>query len=571
MHPELHIPISNKIEIVAKREGGLVEAYVPIDSINHLAVAVNEDHVQDIVSSMMTEREKEPEANGQLSPILLGHNSEWGEFEIIDGFHRDAALRRIGEERVFATIRPNTSIEELIDLRITTAQTHETVEFARIINWAKDAWNLTPWTSEMNIIDAFSIAKSKGKNRKASYLEPETAQAIESWIKTKCGIWRINPGKIVTYLTTSELADPSLTQDARGRTSGSKLESLTPRHLTELIKVVPRRFDLQRVIAEYAIEAGLTVERIRYAAIYAARANTVEEARQVLESGAWKEMEPVYTPYEPPKNSETNPDYEKMFELFFENEMEIARLSIALAVTTGRYQIDNRSSTPPIELDPETEGIIDEPDTKDELNNENQDTITQTHDWSADEEAYIAKLMMNNIDNLTSFFHKRYPKVDIDTINGIASETALEIIIAIRKGKIAKTFQQDDAFFRLYRKQLGFRMIDHLRKEQGGRISNSHKVNLVELPEDDGGELQLGLEAIEYSAIEDADETRSRLEIVKQVLPKLGTEARRTLVLRLFFNLSNQDIAGVMGKDKGTIDSTIMQAKNRVKSLLKIS
>jgi hypothetical protein len=74
------------IDIRSTREGGLIEAMVPVGLINREEVAVNEAHVAELRDSIQFEASKGG-STGQLSPVLLAHVPTKDKFVIIDGHH----------------------------------------------------------------------------------------------------------------------------------------------------------------------------------------------------------------------------------------------------------------------------------------------------------------------------------------------------------------------------------------------------------------------------------------------------------------------------------------------------
>ncbi len=563
-----NIRLMDRVHKVVGKETGQIEIYaVPMELINNLDVPVDEGHVEDIASSMKSESQIKGAGTGQLSPILLGGNAGWNQFEIIDGFHREAALRKIGADVIYATIRPDCTRETVIDLRITTAQTHKTVEFARIVEWAEEAWSLTPWADKIAAKQAFWLGMS-GSSGKRMNLSPEVLDEIATWIKIKTEAWRTTAGRVFNNLSTARLADPTLIKKARERKGGSKLEAITPQHLQTLVRVLPNNFHIQKVVADYAVTNKLTAERTRYAALTVVRAKTPEEAQRILESEGWKTYEPVYTSYvsAPEVIPIDDTDKKALQKRFFEDEMEIAKLTIELAVTTGRHN-------PPILA---TDNNNDEAVER----GENSKRVTGTLDleravpraftWTTDEEHSAALHLLGAKTKIAMELHRKFNYIDIDMLDDIASEAILGIVKAAHEGTLRDDFKNPEALYRLLRKEFNLRIIDCVRKQHGVRGKNRGKVHLVKLPETDREEELLGAAQNEFGEFEEADKIKVQLEDVKSVLYKLGTEARRALVLRLWFNLSDRTIAEIMGKDEDTIGTTLVQVKNRIRQLLNL-
>lgn len=124
-------PIS-QIRVVKRREGGLIDAMVPLPLVYREDVPVDQPHVSDLVDSIGREAQL-GSGTGQLIPVLLGSIPNFPQFPIVDGFHRVAALYELKRDDVYATVRPYCTWEHVVDLRILAATTHRSVRFSRLI------------------------------------------------------------------------------------------------------------------------------------------------------------------------------------------------------------------------------------------------------------------------------------------------------------------------------------------------------------------------------------------------------------------------------------------------------
>ena len=169
--------IRSEIDVRSEREGGLVEAMVPVELIDQTEVPVDDGHVQDLVVSMLTEEAKGT-MNGQLTPVLLAQVIGKERLSIIDGFHRSAATERRGSPTVYGTIMPPMSEDEVMDLRILTATSHKSVSFARMYEWVSNSWTKTPWAERVTAAQAFNLASNKKMNGRYIGVSPEEVVAI---------------------------------------------------------------------------------------------------------------------------------------------------------------------------------------------------------------------------------------------------------------------------------------------------------------------------------------------------------------------------------------------------------
>src|SRR3989344_2940074 len=139
--------LPSEIEIKAIREGGLVDANVPLNLIDLIEVPVDEDHVATLADSMLDER-KVRGGTGQNHAISVAQIIGEPQFPIMDGFHRATGRNDHGLPDVYATIRLNSTWEEVYDRRILAASTHRAVRFARVIEWVEEVWRISPWAEQ---------------------------------------------------------------------------------------------------------------------------------------------------------------------------------------------------------------------------------------------------------------------------------------------------------------------------------------------------------------------------------------------------------------------------------------
>lgn len=339
--PPRRLELLDQIRDAKERGGGLIEAFVPISLINREDVAVDEAHVQELAESMRQEA-KEGKGNGQLSPVILGQVPGLDQFAIIDGFHRVAALDQTGEKEVFSTVKPNITWEEVINHRILAAATHRYVRFARLGEWIRDSWTRTPWSEKINVSQAFLLRSGPSMTGSRMRLSPEEVNEIRVWVNKKCEQWHLSAGHIyANILLVAQTVDPELVKKARERKGGWLLEALTPLHLKELSLVLPGRFDLQNVVAETAIREALTISATRAVAEAVSRVNTVEEAKEIINSLKERGL----LDFNQPKRERE--DYDKLLEDFFQAEVKIAQLTIQNAILRGRYKPDKENPLRP--------------------------------------------------------------------------------------------------------------------------------------------------------------------------------------------------------------------------------
>jgi hypothetical protein len=336
--------LMSKVDLYNERDGGLVEGMVPAELIRQDDVPVEENHVRELADSMVGEMSKGT-IGGQLSPVLLGEVPGSDKFYIIDGFHRAAANVLLGNEKMFCTIRPNTTEEEILDLRILTANTHTSVSFARIYEWVSDAWKKSPWSDKINASQAFSLAgnsKVAVKSGRNLGLTTEEATAIREWAEDKCKRWKVSIGNVYTVMSTALVADPDLVKHARPRRSGHELPTLTPQHLSVIAKANPYNYAKQRMLADIATNQNLTVAEAQKVVEYLAEISDVDDVKLVVENTDWKIL--LKKPERKKKTPATSlpdnfllPETRGFHRQLLLSEVRIAKLAIENAVFRGEY------------------------------------------------------------------------------------------------------------------------------------------------------------------------------------------------------------------------------------------
>jgi hypothetical protein len=279
--------LRSKIRIVRERERDLLEAYVPLGLIHSEDVPVDRDHVLNLAASIKKEEEG-GKKNGQLSPLLLGEIEGLGFFRILDGFHRCDALKELGKEEAFATVKLNCTEQDALDLRIVSAVSHKSVNFSRTVDWSRQAWDLSLYSKKLRLTEAFDLRFSE--KRAKSGITKEEVSEIRKWIDDKCKRWDIHAPTLHKYLMIAEIADPQLVKSVRFQVGGSGgLKALTVNHLKEISMALPGNYEFQQIVSGVVLRDELRVPGARELAKAVSKAKTKEEALRIANSGSWKE------------------------------------------------------------------------------------------------------------------------------------------------------------------------------------------------------------------------------------------------------------------------------------------
>jgi hypothetical protein len=280
------------VEVLGERDGKLVEAMVPVDLIEREDVAVNQPHVEELKAAILQERTDD--STGQYSAILLAQVPGQAKFLIMDGFHRDAALSEIGERMVFATIRRDATMKDVLDTRILTANMHSAVTFPRVVEWINKAWEDTPWFGKISAAQAFGLASSGGSGKTLG-VTPQEAVAIRHWATDKSDRWGMSELTISQNLVLAEKADMDLVHRVRAGKQPGGSPTITQSQLNVIVDGFPGRYTEQNILAELAIKYEYTTAQTRAAVRRLRGCRTLEEVLERTQdrSIGWGSITPV--------------------------------------------------------------------------------------------------------------------------------------------------------------------------------------------------------------------------------------------------------------------------------------
>ncbi len=548
----------SRVQTIIERDGGLIEAYVPISLIGQEEVAVDEGHVAELAMSIQKESEEHHNL-GQLTPVLLGEVSGSDEFHIIDGFHRVPALASLGKDTVYATIKPDCTWEDIVDLRIVTAKSHKSVKFSRIVEWVEDAWNRTDWSSRVNASSAFQMSFLKTNGSRQGITKDES-EAIRAWVRRKSEQWGISPTAIDQYLRTARLADPELVKAARERKRGHKLEVVTPAHLREIVRYLPNQHKLQNKVADAATEHTLTVPEARALALAISKANDEETVDEYIHSRVWERMGAASKTLTRKRYKDIDPNRPEQYvstlvDKFFDDQVAIAQLMIENAILTGAYQPHEQESSDRIN----TLLLTSDIETVEELGDIPEGELLP---WEPEKVVEVAEKVLGLNSFMINFVNRKYGigREDAEDIMSLAS---MRFLKRVNDGRLPQEYAEDLHLRKLLIKFVGYAAIDHIRTIRGRKGQKPFEVSIHE-ENDNGWSLEdtLGEDEPEFSM-----EGGSDHDFMKDVMPYLGEKERRILVLKGYFGLTSIEIAQILGTTEGTIPVSFANLKRKIVQL----
>jgi hypothetical protein len=220
-------------------------------------VPVDPLHARELADSIM--------ARGQLAPVIVREETR----EVIDGFHRIAAMKELGFKEVESVLTP-CDAEGFWDFRIIQASLHKNITFARAVDWIDKVFQLSPWTKRYK--NAYSLF--------AAIRQGHAPKEVVDWAEAKAKVWGLAPRTIENWLYTKE----SLAEDVLAKAKSSPLEGedIGLGHYVATAESLPGKPELQRRVLEKARDEQLTPREIRTVGQALRRAENEEEVRGIL-------------------------------------------------------------------------------------------------------------------------------------------------------------------------------------------------------------------------------------------------------------------------------------------------
>jgi len=220
-------------------------------------VAVDPVHVRELADSIMTK--------GQLAPVIVREETK----EVIDGFHRIAAMKELGFDQVECVLTPCDD-EGFWDFRIIQASLHKNITFARAVDWIDKIFQLSQWTERYK--NAYSLF--------AAIRQGYAPKEVVDWAGTKAKVWGLAPRTIENWLYTKE----SLAKDILDEAKSSPLEGEEIRlpHYIATAESLSGKPEFQRQVLEKAKREQLSPSEIRTVGQAIRQATDAEEVQSIL-------------------------------------------------------------------------------------------------------------------------------------------------------------------------------------------------------------------------------------------------------------------------------------------------
>ena len=207
-------------------------------------VPVDPMHTKELADSI--------KSRGQLNPVIVREETK----EVIDGFHRVAAMAELGFDRVECVLTPCDD-EGFWDFRIIQASLHKNVTFARAVDWIEKVFEMSSLRKHWE--------HGGGREYKsvysvfASYTRANPPKEVKEWVEAKSAMWGLTPRTIQNWLYTKQALAPELLKEA---TSPFEGEVAIPSYHA-VAEGLPHKPELQKRIIEKAKVEDLSTKDVR--------------------------------------------------------------------------------------------------------------------------------------------------------------------------------------------------------------------------------------------------------------------------------------------------------------------
>lgn len=219
-------------------------------------VAVDPLHIRELADSI--------KGKGQLAPVIIREETK----EVIDGFHRIAALKELGFRDVECVVTPCDD-DTFWDFRIISASLHKAVTFARAVEWIEQVFNISPWKAKY----------SSGYSLFHQVRVGEAPQDAKEWATRKAKVWGLSTATIENWLYARKGMDSKLFEEIK---SSPLKERVTPSHYIEIARALPEKHELQRQLMEKVEREDLSPSAAFEVAKALKRAGDEEETQSIL-------------------------------------------------------------------------------------------------------------------------------------------------------------------------------------------------------------------------------------------------------------------------------------------------
>jgi hypothetical protein len=193
----------------------------------------------------------------QLVPVLVRARLD-GDNEIvydyIDGLHRLWGLSILAWNEAGAEVMYGCSDEKMYDLRVISASSVPSIQYARVAQWVQSSFSTSVWADKgFTLTQVFSLAVNDSSGRNLGLTKQEGREA-KQWAKEKAKIWNRPLVTIWQVARTVDAADPQLVPQVRLSSGRNSKGILTPARLTSIARPLAKEYGLQRKVVEVVLK-----------------------------------------------------------------------------------------------------------------------------------------------------------------------------------------------------------------------------------------------------------------------------------------------------------------------------
>lgn len=223
-------------------------------------VAVDPVHVKELADSI--------KLKGQLAPIIIREENK----EVIDGFHRVAAMQELGFKEVDCVQVP-CGDEEFWDFRIIQASLHKNVTFARAVDWIDEVFRVSPYSTKYK--SAYSLFGAR-----------HAPQPVKAWVEDKSKAWGLASRTIENWLYAKQSMEPTLLEEAKNPPEGGSTDTYLK--VAESLVTKP---ELQKPLIDKVLREDLSQTQIREVAKALRQTQDQAEIKSILEQPVGRSAE----------------------------------------------------------------------------------------------------------------------------------------------------------------------------------------------------------------------------------------------------------------------------------------
>lgn len=211
--------------------------------------------------------------------------------DIVDGYHRSAALTEIGVREIEARLSYGMTDEELYDERVrAAARSAKAVKLSRMITSMQQSYSRSEWfkyglrlSQILSLANSSDLTKQPGKNLG---LPEDVAQNAIRWVVNKAKLWDSDVGTLYQQIRSAEDSFPEIIDQVRTSQGGGHIGDgvFNPVKFYAMVEKLPNNLTLQRIMVRIIRHQNLNTDQVRVVSQALALIENNPELIELLES-----------------------------------------------------------------------------------------------------------------------------------------------------------------------------------------------------------------------------------------------------------------------------------------------